>query len=164
MLTFLKNFCRDRRGNIAIIAGIAMPVVVGSLGIGAEVASWYGGKRALQNAADTAAIAAATNASEDYAEEARAVAARYGFVHGVDGVNVTATNDALCPEGGEECYRVTITRSQKLLLAQAVGFNGDATIDGSPAKLISATALAIQALGPREYCVLALAGSGNPNG
>jgi hypothetical protein len=53
---------------------------------------------------------------------------------------------------------------QKLLLAQVVGFAGDLSIDGHPAKRISATALAIQALGPREYCVLALAGSGAQDG
>ena len=167
MLAFLnrfRGFSRDRRGNIAVIAAVAMPVIVGSLGIGAEVASWYGGKRALQNAADTAAIAAATNASEDYLAEARAVAARYGFVHGVGGVTVTGTDSAVCPQGGADCYRVTVSRAQKLLLAQVVGFAGNATLDGDPAQRISATALAIQAMGPREYCVLALAGSGNPNG
>jgi Flp pilus assembly protein TadG len=167
MLAFLnriRGFNRDRRGNVAVIAAIAMPVLAGSLGIGAEVASWYGGKRALQNAADSAAIAAATNSSEDYLEEARAVAARYGFQNGVDGVTVTATDAAPCPAGGNDCYRVTVARSVRLLLAQAVGYHGDVTLDGAPAKLISATALAIQAMGPREYCVLALAGSGNLNG
>src|SRR5687768_3233180 len=141
-----------------------MPVIIGSLGVGAEVASWYGGKRAMQGAADSAAIAAATNASDQYMEEARAVAARYGFVHGVDGVTVTGTDTAACPGGAAECYQVTIARAQPLLLAQAVGYEGDATIDGAPAKRISATAVAIQALAPREYCVLALAGSGYSEG
>jgi len=153
----------DRRGNVAIIAALAMPALLGFLGLGAEVGSWYSGKRALQNAADSAAIAAATNSTPDaYDDEARAVAARYGFRNGVDGVVVAASNTAACPNGGNDCYRVTITRAQPMLLAQLVGFNGDTTLDGLPAKRIAATALAIQANGPREYCVLALAGSGDP--
>ena len=50
-----------------------------------------------------------------------------------------------------------------MMLAQIVGYNGDATLlNGTPAKLISAKAVAIQANGPREYCILALAGSGDP--
>jgi hypothetical protein len=167
MLSFLNRFHgfrRDRRGNVAVIAAFAMPMLLGSVGVGAEVASWYGGKRALQNAADSAAIAAATNASEGYLTEARAVAARYGFVNGVDGVVVTASDTAACPEGGNDCYQVTISRAQKLLLAQVVGFEGNDTLNGDPAQRITATALAIQAMGPREYCVLALAGSGATNG
>ncbi len=158
----LAAFLSDRRGNVAILAAMTLPVVAGSLGLGAEVASWYGGKRALQNAADSAAIAAATNATPDgYATEARAVVARYGLQSGVEGVNITASNAAACPGGGNTCYRVTITRAQPLLLAQAVGFRGDTTFNGSPAKLVTATALAIQANAPREYCILALAGSGD---
>ena len=155
----------DQRGNVAIMAAMAMPVLVGSMGLGAEAASWYGGKRALQNAADSAVIAAATNGkTETYAAEARAVAARYGYVSDRDGVVVTTSNTAPCPGGGNTCYSVTITRAQPLLLAKAVGFTGDATVDGQPVKLISARAVAIQANAPREYCVLALAGSGASQG
>lgn len=155
----------DRRGNVAIMAAMAMPVLIGSMGLGAEAASWYGGKRALQNAADSAAIAAATNGKpETYAAEARAVAAQYGYIDGRDGVVVGTSNTAPCPAGGSGCYAVTITRAQKLLLAQAVGFGGDTTLQGQPAKLISARAVAIQANAPREYCVLALAGSGAQQG
>lgn len=61
LIAKLNAFRRNRRGNVAIVAALAMPVVMGSLGLGAEVASWYGGKRALQNAVDSAAIAAATD-------------------------------------------------------------------------------------------------------
>ena len=164
--SLLRRASVDSRGNITILAAVAMPVVVGSLGLGAEVASWYGGKRALQNAADSAAIAAATNASEeDYDDEARAVAARYGFRHGVDGVTVTASNTAPCPTGGNECFSVVINRVQPLMLAQVIGFGGDAQAPGGgPAKLIAARAVAMQVNAPREYCVLALASSGEQQG
>jgi len=161
--SLFTTFAIDRRGNISTIAALSMPVLVGFLGLGAETASWYNGKRALQNAADSAAIAAATNAdASTYDEEAKAVAARYGFQHGVDGVSVTAVNNAACPDGSNKCYSVTISRLQPMILAQVTGYSGDGTVNGSPAKLIAAKAVAIQGLAPREYCVLALASSGDP--
>ena len=164
IIRHLRSLWRNERGNIALLSALAMPVVLGSLGLGAEVASWYSGKRSLQNAADSAAIAAATNASGTYVDEARAVAARYGFQQGVDGVNITAVNNAACPDGASGCYKVTITRPQPLLLAQVVGVQGETTLNGAPAKVLGATALAIRANTPREYCILALAGSGAAQG
>ena len=159
----LRTFQGDRRGNVAVLAAAAMPVLLGSLGLGAEVASWHSGKRSLQNAADSAAIAAATNASPDgYDDEARAVAAQYGLRDGEDGVTVTTSNTAPCPGGGNNCYSVVIQQVKPLLIAQVVGFDGDLQLNGQPAKRISAKALAFQANGPREYCILALAGSGDP--
>lgn len=159
----LTTFAADRRGNISTVAALSLPVIVGFLGLGAETASWYNGKRALQNAADSAAIAAATNGdSLSYADEAKAVAARYGFQDGVDGVTVSAVNNAPCPDGSSKCYAVTISRLRPMILAQVTGYDGDGTINGSPAKMIAAKAVAIQGLAPREYCVLALASSGDP--
>jgi hypothetical protein len=161
--SLFTTFAVDRRGNISTVAALSMPVIVGFLGLGAETASWYNGKRALQNAADSAAIAAATNAdSSSYADEAKAVAARYGYQDGVDGVTVTAVNNAPCPDGSNKCYAVTISRLQPMILAQVTGYSGDGTINGNPAKMIAAKAVAIQGLAPREYCVLALASSGDP--
>lgn len=160
--TLIHRLVRDRRGNISIIAAMSMPVLVGFMGLGAEAASWYNGKRTLQNAADSAAIAAATNGdASTYDDEAKAVAARYGFTDGEDGITVTASNTAPCPGGSNDCYSVTITRLQPMILAQVTGYQGDGTVNGSPAKLISAKAVATQTLGPRPYCVLALAGTGH---
>jgi len=153
----------DRRGNVAILSALALPMLIGMMGIGAEVGSWYEGKRGLQNAADSAAIAAATNGSDDsYDDEARAVAAQYGFTDGMSGTTVTAQNNQPCPAGGDdECYRVTVSRLQPLFLAQVVGYKGDVMVDGTPYKRISSTALAIQGEGPRQYCILTLATSGD---
>ncbi len=158
----LVAFRRDQLGNVAIVAALAAPVLLGSVGMGAEVASWYSDKRAMQNAADSAAVAAASNARPgQYVDEAQAVAASYGYEHGEDGVTVRVWNNIACPGGGPaNCYRVTVGKTRPLLLAQVVGYGGDTTVEGDPAKLIEATAVAKQVSGPREYCVVALAGSG----
>ncbi len=161
---FLDSFRRDRGGNIAMITAFALPVMVGSLGLGAEVTSWYNGRRALQSAADSAAIAAASNASAGFAAEAKAVAAKYGYRHGENGVTVTAEENVACPGGGANCFRVSIAKTQPLLMAQIVGFDGDATFQGRPAKRIQASARAIKAPSPRDYCILALATSGAHDG
>ena len=95
----LAGFFADQRGGIAVMMGLLFPVVLGALGIGFEISNWYMKKRAMQNAADAAAIAAASNAEENYNIEATAVAAHYGFVDGTDNVTVTASNDATCPVG-----------------------------------------------------------------
>lgn len=154
----------DRRGNVAIISALMLPVLLGSFGLGTEVATWYGAQRALQNAADSAAIAAATNASATYGTEAAAVAAQYGYVNGQNGVTVTTANNVACPGGGSNCYRVVISKTQPLILAQFVGYAGDTLQGGAPAKRIAATAIAVQGLAPRPYCVVALAGDGVQTG
>ena len=56
-----RGFSVDRRGIVAVIVALAMPVLVGSMGLAAEASYWYVHQRGMQNAADAAAIAAATN-------------------------------------------------------------------------------------------------------
>lgn len=155
-----RRLIGDRRGNVAIVAAMAMPALMGSFGLGTEVASWYANQRAMQNAADSAALAAASNASANYATEAKAVAAQYGFNDGVNGVVITASNAAPCPAGGTSCYSVTITKPQTLILAQFVGYGGDTTVAGAPAKRLFAKAVASQATVQRPYCLVALGQSG----
>src|SRR5579859_3387721 len=92
--------------------------LLGGLGMAAEVSNWYLTQRALQNAADGAAIAAATNGSTneatkctvagDFCREAKAAAAGNGFTDGA--ANVTVTADYLtagCPGTLTACYKVS---------------------------------------------------------
>ena len=158
---FLRRFARETAGNIAIMAALATPVVVAGFGLGTEAVSWYGTERSMQAAADSAAIAAATNSGSDFDVEAKAVALKYGYANGANNVTVTAVDNQTCPSGLTNCYKVTITKTVPVLLAQLVAYQGDATLGGSPAKRLTATALSFQAQAPREYCIVALAGSGN---
>lgn len=59
MIAFLKRLCRDRRGNVLIIAGMTLPIVVGGAGLAVDTMHWVMWKRQLQRAADSAAIAGA---------------------------------------------------------------------------------------------------------
>src|SRR5438067_3770288 len=121
----------DRRGNVAVMAGLLMAPLIGAMGVGFEISNWYLAKRAMQNAADAAAIAAATNGGSNYAVEAKAVTAQYGFVNGSKNVTVTASNTAACPGGGDTCYSVTIAGLVPLFLSQVIGYKGDASLNGA---------------------------------
>jgi hypothetical protein len=156
----LRRFAKNSGGNIAVMSALVLPVVIGCFGLGTEATSWYVTQRSEQNAADSAAIAAASNAGSDYAQEAKAVAAQYGFTDGQAGVVVTALNGQTCPDGSSNCYKVTIKKPVALMLAQVVGYHGDASLAGAPAKNVLATAVAIQGVSPRPYCMVALASSG----
>jgi hypothetical protein len=162
LIPAIIRFLTDRSGNVIITAALALPVVLGAFGLGAEGASWFATKRALQNAADAAAIAAATNAGPTYDSEAKGVAAQYGQQDGTNGVTVTTSNAAPCPAGAGTgpCYSVTVSRPMPLMLAQVVGYQGNAKLNGGPAQLVSATAVAIVGPTTRSYCILALASSG----
>ncbi len=162
------RFCADERGATAIVMGLMMIPLMGFLGIGFEVSNWYMITRAMQNAADAATLAAAINNSANYDVEARAVAASYGFVNGVNNVLIGVSNTATCPlTAGQttpdtNCYSVTISGYTPLLVSQIVGYQGNGSINGSLQKQLNALAVA-KPSSPAEICVLALAGSGtNP--
>ena len=152
----------DRRGNVMLMAALSMPVMIGMAGLAIEGGNWYQIKRQIQNAADSAAIAAATNAGASYGSEALAVTARHGFTNGVNHTTVTASNAAPCPTGGSNCYSVTIDRPVSLVFSRLVGFGGSATINNRRVITISSAAVAKSAITEREYCILALQTIGTP--
>ena len=160
----IRRLLADERGAISVIMGVLMIPLVGALAIGFEVSNWYMTTRDMQNAADAAAVAAATNAKSNYDIEAKAVAARYGFVDGANSITVAASNTAACPGGTNTCYSVTITGLVPLLMSQIVGFQGDAIVNGTREKRLSSVAVAKAATQPEELCMLALAGSGAAQG
>src|ERR1700676_3412850 len=136
----LHRLRADERGAVSVMMGFLLIPLVGAVGIGFEVSNWYLTVRGMQNAADTAVIAAATNGGSNYDVEAKAVAAKYGFVDGTNTISIVASNTAACPGGGNTCYSVAISGYVPLLLSQVVGFRGDATLNGAPQKQLSAQA------------------------
>jgi hypothetical protein len=154
----------DERGTVAIIMGLLMVPLVGSMAIGYEVSNWYMVTRSMQNAADAATLAAATNAGANYDVEGKAVAARYGFVDGVNNVSVAVINTAACPGGGNTCYQATISSYVPLLLSRVLGITGDGMVNGTLQKKLGALAVAKGATQPEDICILALASSGVAQG
>src|SRR3546814_12559781 len=53
----------DQRGAIAVITALALPVLLGFAALGVDVAGWYAQARAIQTAADAAALSEIGRAS-----------------------------------------------------------------------------------------------------
>jgi Flp pilus assembly protein TadG len=113
----------DRRGAVAIVMAITLPVVIGAAGLGVEAGKWYMLKRQAQTAADSGAfagaleLAAGTNNRADPA--ARQEAARNGSPEGGDvtvTVNIPPTSGSHV--GNAKAVEVIVTRSEPLLLAK----------------------------------------------
>jgi hypothetical protein len=162
--TQLGRLRTDQRGAVSVIMGVLMIPLVGALAVGFEVSNWFLTTRGMQNAADTAALAAATNAGANYDIEAKAAAAQYGFVDGTNHISIAVSNTAPCPDGTNTCYSVSITGFVPLLLSQVLGFRGDTTFNDMLQKRLSSVAVAKPATQPQNICMLALAGSGAAQG
>ena len=156
----LDDLRADQCGTVAVMMALLFPIVVGGLGLGFEISNWYLNTRSMQNAADTAAMAAAANGGSNYDVEAKAVSARYGFVDGSNNVTVAASNTAACPAGGNTCYSVTISNVVPLYLSQVVGYTSDITVNGVKQKRLSSAAIAQQATIQQPICLLALRTNG----
>jgi Flp pilus assembly protein TadG len=156
----LRAFRKNEGGAAIVIIGLTMPVLIGALGLATEVSYWQWLNRGMQNAADAAAIAAATNAGSNYDKEAKAVAAQYGFQDQNNNVTVTVANPATAAGCGANCYTVTISRPVQLFLASVIGYGGNTTVNNKPASTITASSVASTANAYR-YCILALGSSGS---
>jgi Flp pilus assembly protein TadG len=154
----LAKLFRNESGAAAILVALAAPMLAGTMGLAAEASYWYMHKRAMQNAADGAAIAAATagevNGSSAYQPEAKSVAARFGFTDGSGNVTVTAANPGTATNCTSGCYTVTVQDQVPLFLSKVINYGGT---NNSGLTTLSASAVATVWGG--TYCILALNGS-----
>ena len=57
MIAFLKKLWRNKRGNALVLAGAALPLIIGSAGLASDTIQWALWKRQIQRSADSAAMA-----------------------------------------------------------------------------------------------------------
>jgi len=163
LANFLVHLRTDQRGGVAVVMALLFPVLLAGLGLGFEISGWYLRSRAMQNAADAAVMAAASNGEDNFNDEAASVAAHYGFVDGTSNVSVAASNNAPCPESADAtppCYSVSISSRVPLYLSQLVGFAGDVKSNGVTQKLLTSAAVAFQTTIQQPLCLLALRHNG----
>lgn len=149
----LSAFQRDQRGNIAILAAVMMPAIIGFGGFGTEVGLLYLKHQTLQSAADSSALSAAianTNSSSELNLQADAVTATYGFVSKSGGTTVTVNKP---PKSGTHAasanaVEVIITQPQARIFS--------AVWSSDP---VSVAGRAVAFYTPGTACVLALNGS-----
>ena len=120
VIKLIERFWRERTGSVAIMLGIALPVVIGTAALGTEIAFSLVKYRQLQIVADAAALDGATANQKGYPNfAAQAVAASLGAQNGVNGVTVTANSP---PSSGPNANKsgaveVIISQPQALSLA-----------------------------------------------
>jgi Flp pilus assembly protein TadG len=165
-------FRRDDAGAAAVLFALAAPLLIGAMGLAAEVSYWRVHQRGMQNAADAAAIAAATNGGSTYVAEAQAVAAQYGFQNGAGNIAVTVSTTSGCVAADStiKCYTVQISDKVPVLLTSVVGFRGNTTIVSSTSSGVSqistTAAMSMQgsstaaSMNAYKYCIVALGTSG----
>jgi Flp pilus assembly protein TadG len=154
-----RAFLHDEQGASIVVIALTLPALIGGMGLAAEVGYWQLHHRAMQNAADAAAIAAATNNGSTYATEGQAVTSQYGFTAGTGNVSVSVTNPSTAAGCTSNCYVVTVSDRVPLLLSQVVGYRGSGAVGGQRVAALSATSVATAATA-YAYCLLALAKNG----
>lgn len=151
MIAFIKRLWRDRRGNALVIAGAALPLLVGSAGLAVDTIQWAMWKRQLQRAADSAAFAGVYAKVENNAgmTAAQAIAADLNK-HNTTGINLlTGYPQVAYPTASGYTHAVQVT----IAVQKRLGFS---SLFLSQAPTITTTATAAL-FDDEEYCVVALA-------
>ena len=153
----LRRFARDKSGSYMLLGSLAAPILIGAAALGTEAGYWMHQHQKMQDAADSAAFAAATyygpnpTASTGTSDAATSVAAGYGFVGpgpGGGGNSTIAVSEP--PADGPDKNRtgsveVTIKRDYPRMLSALFG--------GTP---VTITARAVARTKGGYGCVLAL--------
>ena len=108
MRTMLRRLREEDRGYAVIMTALVLVPLMGFAGFAVDVGAWYARASSLQRAADAAALAGVVWQPDFTAAEAaaRAEAARNGFTHGVDGIEVVVT------DAGNNQLQVRITDTE----------------------------------------------------
>ena len=151
MISFFKRLMRDPRGNAILIAGAAMPVVIGAAGLATDTTQWVLWKRQLQRAADSAALAGAYAKSQsDSASTAVATdLVNNNQAKNQSGINLSAGYPQIAyPTSPDWSYGVQVSLAIQKKLSFSSLFMATA-----PVVTATATAALVDA---GDYCVVAL--------
>jgi len=167
----LRRFLADQRGGVSVMLVLMLIPMIALLGMAVEGSSFYFTGRAMQNAADSAALAAATNTCDvaaachtgattqpTFVQEAAAVATNYGFTDGVNDTTVSTKTKACPADPSATCYWVKITRVVPVNMLRMVGFRGDAALSNGLGRgqTIAALSVASARVLPSTLCLWAM--------
>jgi len=130
-MALVRRFLRSRKGNIAIISALMMPVIVGFCGLAGETAYWYYRHRDIQGAADLGAFGGAAvlrsggNNSSAITAAAKADAVTNGWrqTNGTIQVNWPPTSGSW---QNQQSVQVVLTENQTRYFSKL--FNGNGTV------------------------------------
>ena len=152
-----KSFAGDEKGIIIVMFALMLPLLVGFVGLGVEVAFWFTLKRDLQAAADAAAVAGSYELAEGRSSSITTAATREAASNGWEAaggsiaVNNPPTN-ASYPTylANTDAVEVELTRSETRLFS---GWFMSDTVT------VNARAVGLAVAGSSTACILALGSS-----
>ncbi|WP_146030183.1 TadE/TadG family type IV pilus assembly protein [Methylocella silvestris] len=151
---FGRRFSLDRRGAVAIMIGLALPVVIGMVALGTEISFLLYKKLQMQAVADSAALGGAVALQSGHPApgvEARGISSFLGFVDGAAGVTVAVNNPPTTGSAANNASAVEVIVSQPQTLSMVSLF-----VSG----LFTVGARAVATRGTTTSCVLQLGASG----
>ncbi|MDE3200286.1 MAG: hypothetical protein KGN79_05130 [Acidobacteriota bacterium] len=151
------KFWKREEGNILVLTSLTMMCIFGFVGLANDVGVLYWNKRKIQSAADSAAVAGATELNyvavdnSSVAAAAKAAAAQNGFTDGQDGVTVTVNNGpSIGPHAGNSHYiEVIVQRQAPTFFLRLFGDN-----------YVTVSARAVAGFGGGQGCIFALSPTG----
>ncbi|HEY0957660.1 MAG TPA: pilus assembly protein TadG-related protein [Novosphingobium sp.] len=168
--TAFSRLVGSERAAISPLTALMLIPLAGSIAFAAELGGWYYVQRSMQNAADTAALAAASNNNQSGIgtspqTEARAAARPFGYIDGQNNVTVTA-GTTTCPTGtatGSTCYEAIISSVFPVSFSGVLGFMGTEALGSGRGQRVTARAVATAAGGggSEDVCVWTLSSATN---
>ena len=158
----LRRLFANDAGNIAMLTGLMSTVVIGTASLSVDVGSWYATRRAMQSAADAAAIGGMNemlwgHSNSQISTAALADAATNGFTN-ANGTNVTVTIGT-----SPRSVTVAISRPADLYLSRVLLTSAptlSATARAAVASNTGGTPLCLLALHPTADATLTTPGNG----
>ncbi|MEO7564480.1 MAG: Tad domain-containing protein [Sphingomicrobium sp.] len=151
MIAFFKRLMRDPRGNALLIAGAALPVVIGAAGLATDSTQWVLWKRQLQRAADSGALAGAyaKSQSDSASSAVSADLVNNNQAKNLSGISLsTGYPQVTYPTSSSWSYGVKVT----LAMTKRLSFSS-LFMTNPPTITATATAALVD---KGEYCVVAL--------
>ena len=146
--TFVRKFCTNERGNVLILMGLSMPLLVGLAGLGTDTVQWTLMKQQLQRSADSAALNGAYAKAQMDNVSANANRDLTKTLDGFTGVGITIEN---APTAGSFAGN---PRAVKVLLSYSKALPFSSIFLATP-PLIKVEAVA-SVLNNGDYCVISL--------
>lgn len=148
------KFRSNESGQVLLIVALALPMLIGFVGLAVDVGNIEVGRRQAQSAADAAAIAGAQelfggNGTTVAHTAAQDSATQNGFRNGVNSVTVTVNTPPLAGpnQGNANAVEVIIARTQPTFFMALVGAP-TTTIGARAVGALSSSPICVQVTGP----------------
>ena len=146
--SFFKKFKNSERGNVLILVGLSMPMLVGLAGLGTDTIQWSLMKQQLQRSADSAALNGAFAKAQSENATTNANLDLVKTLDGFTGVGISVQNAPTSGPfaGNTRAVRVALTYSKALPFSSLF-------LTTPPTITVDATAAV---LNNGDYCVISL--------